>query len=210
MVVPAVVYSLCLWGRPGWRGWAVPMATDIAFVVGVLTLLGPRVPHGLKVLLLSLAIADDVGGVVGIAFGLSHDLSPEMLAVAGALLGLVVRIARVGFRSMLSYAVVGMGVWLAFVKSGLHPTLAGVLLGLLTPARGLRRRLPIDVVGDLYGRLLGQGTASRRPEPVSPLDRLEHALHPWVAFVIMPLFALANAGVAVRSSALLTPVALGV
>jgi NhaA family Na+:H+ antiporter len=212
MLVPAGVYLLCLWGGAGRRGWAVPMATDIAFVVGVLTLLGPRVPHGLKVLLLSLAIADDVGSVLVIAGGFSHHLSLSMLAVAAGLLGLVVLMRWLGFRGMLPYAVVGVAVWLAFVSSGLHPTLAGVMLGLLTPSRGLERRLPIDVVGDLYGRLLGQqgGSAKRHHEPVSPLDRLERALHPWVAFVIMPLFALANAGVAVRSSALLTPVALGV
>jgi NhaA family Na+:H+ antiporter len=115
-----------------------------------------------------------------------------------------------GFRGIFPYVVVGAGVWVALAASGIHPTLAGVALGLLTPARGLSRRVPIDVVSDLYGRLLGQEGSSRgAPEPVSPLDRLSQALHPWAAFAVMPLFALANAGVAVRPDLLTTPVALG-
>jgi Na+:H+ antiporter, NhaA family len=201
MVVPALVYLLVA-GRAGARGWAVPVATDIAFVVGVLALLGPRVPYGLKVLLLTLAIADDIGGVMVIACFYTEQISLPALGVAFGGLVLVVIMQRLGFRRVWSYLVIGAGVWFAFVASGVHPTIAGVILGLLTPSRGLRRRVPIDVVHDLYGRLLGaEGEmAPALSEPVSPLDRLEHALHPWAAFAVMPVFALANAGVALHAA----------
>lgn len=211
MVVPAVVYTLWLRGGPALRGWAVPTATDIAFVVGVLTLFGGRVPHGLKILLLTLAIADDIGGVLVIALVYSSDISLPALGLAGGGLGLVVLMRLLGVRGFLFYAVAGVAVWLAFLASGIHPTVAGVLLGLLTPHRGLPRRLPIDLVSDLTGRLLGyQGQPAGRHEALSPLDRLEHALHPWVAFGIMPLFAFANAGVAIGLGGVGTSVALGV
>ncbi len=210
MAVPAALYALWLWGRPGARGWAIPTATDIAFVVGILTVLGPRVPHALKVLLLTLAIADDIGAVLVIAVFYTGDLSFPALALAAVGLALVVLMRQLGVRGLLWYWVAGTAVWLAFVTSGIHPTVAGVVLGLLTPARGLRRRMPIDVVGDLSGRLIGlEGAPGRRADPISPLDRLEHALHPWVAFVIMPLFALANAGVTVHAAGLMAPVAVG-
>ncbi len=213
MLAPAALYLLFLWGRPGWRGWAVPTATDIAFVVGVLTLLGQRVPGGLKVLLLTLAIADDIGAVLVIAFAFSADITFWALGLAGCGLGLVVALQRLGARSVAVYAGLGVLIWLAFLKSGVHPTVAGVLLGLLTPARPvLGRQVLLDVVSDLYARLRGQRGAATHaaPEAVSPLERLEAALHPWVAFVIMPVFALANAGVAVEPAAFATPVALGV
>lgn len=212
MVVPAMLYTLCLWGRPGWHGWGVPMATDIAFVVGVLTLFGPRVPTGLKILLLTLAIADDIGSILVIAAVYSTDITVAALALAGAGLGLILLLQWLGVRGGTIYAVLGVGIWLAFLKSGVHPTVAGVLLGLLTPARpGLRRRVLLDVVSDLYNRLRGQrGVPQRSPEANSPLDQAEEALHPWVAFVIMPLFALSNADVAFQWSALASPVALAV
>jgi NhaA family Na+:H+ antiporter len=212
MVVPAAVYALCVRGGPGRHGWGVPMATDIAFVVGLLTLFGPRVPNGLKVLLLTLAIADDIGAILVIAVAYSTDISFWALAAAGGGLGLVLVLRWLGARSVAVYAVLGAGVWLAFLKSGVHPTVAGVLLGLLTPARaGLRRRVLLDVVSDLYARLRGQrGAPEGQAEAVSPLERLEAALHPWVAFAVMPVFALANAGVRVEPAALAMPVALAV
>ena len=213
MVVPAAVYALCLWGRPGRGGWGVPTATDIAFVIGFLTLLGPRVPNGLKILLLTLAIADDIGAVLVIAVVYSGQIALGPLGLTGAGLGLVLLLRWLGVRSVMVYAAVGAGVWLAFLKSGVHPTVAGVLLGLLTPARPLvGRGILIDAVGDLYARLRGiqRGTPQPAPEATSPAERLEHALHPWVAFVIMPVFALANAGVKVEAYALATPVALAV
>jgi NhaA family Na+:H+ antiporter len=190
------------------------MATDIAFVVGVLTLLGARVPSGLKVLLLTLAIADDIGAVLVIAVVYSRQIALGPLGLAGIGLGLILALRGLGVRSVLVYAVMGAGVWLAFLKSGVHPTVAGVLLGLFTPARPLlgRRRIVLDVIGDLYARLRGipRGTPQAAPEAASPAERVEQALHPWVAFVIMPVFALANAGVAIEAHALATPVALAV
>lgn len=213
MVVPAVVYSLAIWGRPGREGWGVPMATDIAFVVGFLTLLGSRVPNGLKVLLLSLAIADDIGAVLVIAVAYSGAIGTGPLAAAAAGFGLVVLLRWLGVRSVAVYCVIGAGIWYAVLKSGVHPTVAGVALGLLTPARPLiGRGILVDAVGELYDRLRGiqQGEPQEAPEATSPAERLEHALHPWVAFLIMPVFALANAGVRVEPSALTTPVALAV
>jgi NhaA family Na+:H+ antiporter len=212
MVVPAVVYALLLGGRPGARGWGVPMATDIAFVVGFLTLLGPRVPNGLKVLLLTLAIADDIGSILVIAAAYSSGLHLVPLGLAALGLVLMMMLVQLGVCSGPIYAVLVAGVWLGFLKSGVHPTVAGVLFGLLTPAHPIfGRRVLLDVVSDLYGRLRGHRGAEHAPAEVeSPVERLEHVLHPWVAFAIMPLFALANAGVRVEPAALVTPVALAV
>jgi NhaA family Na+:H+ antiporter len=183
MIVPAAIYFSLQLGQPGERGWGIPMATDIAFVVGSLALLGPRVPHGLKILLLALAIVDDLGAIAVIAVGYSAGIEPGALAAGAAGLGLCVLLERVGVRAVGIYLCVGAATWLAFALSGVHPTVAGVLLGLLTPA------------------------SPTAPESVAPLERLELALHPWVAFGIMPLFALANAGVRVEASALRDPVA---
>jgi NhaA family Na+:H+ antiporter len=213
MVVPAVVYELVLWGGRGSHGWGIPMATDIAFVVGFLTLLGPRVPNGLKVLLLTLAIADDVGAILVIAAVYSTGLNFVALGLAGAGLVVMALLPWLGMRSGPIYAVLVAGIWLGFLKSGVHPTVAGVLFGLLTPARpGVGRRVLLDVVSDLYARLRGvqRGTPHAAPEAVSPLERLENDLHPWVAFAVMPLFALANAGARIELAALVTPVALAV
>jgi NhaA family Na+:H+ antiporter len=213
MIVPAAVYALVLWGGPGRHGWGVPMATDIAFVVGFLTLLGPRVPNGLKVLLLTLAIADDIGAILIIAAVYSTDLSFVALGLAALGLALMALLLHLEVRSGPVYAVLVTGIWLGFLKSGVHPTVAGVLFGLLTPARpGLGRRVLLDVVSDLYARLRGaqREAAHKAPEVGSPLERLEGELHPWVAFAIMPLFALANAGVDVGAGMLWTPVALAV
>ncbi len=213
MIVPAAVYALCLWGRPGWRGWGVPMATDIAFVVGFLTLFGSRAPNGLKILLLTLAIADDIGAVLVIAVAYSGQIASEPLAFAAVGICLVPFLRWIGVRNVIVYAILGVGLWFAFLESGVHPTVAGVLLGLLTPARPLLGRgILFDVVGDLYNRLWGiqGGTPQATSEVVSPAERLERTLHPWVAFVIMPVFALANAGVEVQAEALATPVALAV
>jgi NhaA family Na+:H+ antiporter len=213
MIVPAALYALCLWGRPGSHGWGVPMATDIAFVVGFLTLLGPRVPQGLKILLLTLAIADDIGAVLVIAVAYSTEISFTALACAAAGLGLIVVLLRFGVRSLPIYAALAAAIWLAFLKSGVHPTLAGIALGLLTPARHLPGRpVLLDVVSDMYARLRGTqpGAPRAAQEALSPVERLEESLHPWVAFAVMPLFALVNAGVKIDPSDLATPVALAV
>ncbi len=223
MVVPAALYLLLQWGAPGHRGWGIPMATDIAFVVGCLAVLGPRVPRGLRILLLSLAIADDVGAILVIALGYSHHLNLSALAWGALGIGLVILLPRTGVRSVPLYLLLGAGVWLAFHESGVHATIAGVVLGLLTPARpwvghGLLARFVHRLGGLLRGDagLAGERAALLREmeiaarEARSPLERLETALHPWVGFVIMPLFALAKAGVAIRIGAFRDPVATAV
>ena len=182
MIVPALIYFALRRGTPGERGWGVPMATDIAFVVGVMALLGRRVPLGLKIFLLTLAIVDDLGAILVIAIFYSAAWSPIALAWAGAGIGLILALRAIGVRSIVVYALVGVGVWLAVLESGIHPTIAGVVLGLLAPSR------PVG------------------GETVSPLHRLEQALHPWVAFGVMPLFALANAGVTVKFDSFVDPV----
>jgi NhaA family Na+:H+ antiporter len=214
MIVPAAIYAVCLLGRPGAHGWGVPMATDIAFVVGFLTLLGRRVPNGLKVLLLTLAIADDIGSILVIAFAYSTDIHVAVLVLAILGFILLVLLLRLGVRSRIVYGTLAAAIWLGFLKSGVHPTVAGVIWGLLTPARPfVRRRVPFDVVSDLVSRIRGVLPGDAPPPAVeveSPLERLENVLHPWVAFVVMPVFALANAGVQFGSWSLVTPVSLAV
>jgi NhaA family Na+:H+ antiporter len=213
MVVPAAIYLLLRAGRPGVSGWAIPMATDIAFVVGFLALFGPRVPVGLKVLLLSLAIVDDLGAVLVIAVVYTADLFLPALGLAALGLGVIVALRWLRIRSVAPYALLGTVVWLGFLKSGVHPTVAGVLLGLLTPARPLLGgRVLLDVQADLSKRSRGDpGSSPHDPHgALSPAERLEEALHPWVAFVIVPLFALANAGVTVAVADVSSPVCLAV
>ena len=225
MVVPAAIYLALQAGQPGERGWGIPMATDIAFVVGFLALLGPRVPFGLKILLLTLAIVDDIGAVLVIAVAYTDHLALIYLVAGAAGFAVCLIFNRIGVRTVPIYVLVGTGIWFAFLKSGIHPTVAGVLLGLLTPAsawfgersllnvlEGTAQRLRRDVEEDQlrhHEEAVELLTATAR-ETIAPLDRLETALHPWVAFVIMPLFALANAGVAVDVSALGHPVAAAV
>jgi len=218
MVVPALIYFSLQRGQPGEAGWGIPMATDIAFVVGFLALLGPRVPLGLKILLLSLAIADDIGAVLVIAVFYSANLAVPLLGLAALGFVLVIVLNRLGVRSVPIYTLVGAAIWLCVLKSGVHPTVAGVLLGLFTPAgMWVGDQVLADVTENARARLqtqerseaLGQLAWAAR-EALSPLERLERALHPWVAFAIMPLFALANAGVAVEPTALAHPVAVAV
>ena len=222
MVVPASIYFAIMHGKPGEKGWGIPMATDIAFVVGVMAILGPRVPLGLKIMLLSIAIADDIGAVVVIAAFYNTGLDWFMLVMAGYGLTVIYLLRRLGARSIFVYLLIGVYVWLGFYKSGVHPTVAGVILGLLTPAgtwvnRASLRLILTDLAADLRDdgedevgtddlRLL----AFAAKEAVSPLDRLETPLHTWVGFIIMPLFALANAGVAVNANALADPIAIAV
>lgn len=216
MIVPAAIYMALQanqFGAPPFRGWGVPMATDIAFVVGIMALFGPRLPLGLKIMLLSLAIADDIGAVVVIAAFYSTGLDWAMLALAAGGFAGVRLLNRAGVRSVPIYVLAGAGIWLAVYKSGVHPTVAGVLLGLLTPPGAwvgrdalrlsmvdVAARLEHDDAGPDAGELQMMAFAAR--ESVSPLERLETGLHPWVGFVIMPLFALANAGVQIDPSAI--------
>jgi NhaA family Na+:H+ antiporter len=221
MVAPATIYLLLQHGEPGEPGWGIPMATDIAFVVGFLALLGSRAPLGLKILLLSLAIADDIGAVLVIAIFYSTQVSFAALGLAALGFAAVYGLNQIGVRSIAVYVLIGAAIWVAFLKSGVHPTVSGVLLGLMTPANAwVGRSTLYSVMADNLQRLVGDeddarhetfgqvGAAAR--EAVSPLERLEAALHPWVAFVIMPVFALANAGVRIEPSAFGHPVALAV
>ena len=225
MIVPALIYLALKYGQPGERGWGVPMATDIAFVVGILALLGPRVPIGLKVFLLALAIVDDIGAIVVIALAYSDSPNQVALAIAAAGFGVTYTINRLGVRTVGIYVLVGAVIWLAVLKSGVHPTIAGVLLGLLTPASAWIGRTTLsEAINAIYHRLIDDKDTSAPDlshydfkqlefavrESSSPLVRLETLLHPWVGFVIMPLFALSNAGVAVQLGAISDPVAVAV
>jgi len=220
MIVPALLYFAFNPSGPTARGWGVPMATDIAFAVAALAVLGKRVPPALRVLLLALAILDDIGGVLVIAFFYSGGLDVVGLGTAAAgVLGTIV-MQVVGVRRELLYTIPGIVVWLGLHHAGVHPTMAGVLLGMMTPPRvwlgprGLvlasERVLALDRdprhdVQEVVGTL-----AEAEREVVSPSERLQRALHPWVAFVVMPLFAFVNAGIAPDWSALDVRVALGV
>jgi len=224
MLVPAAIYLALRAGTPSQRGWGTPMATDIAFVVGCMAVLGSRIPHGLRITVLTLAIADDIGAILVIAFGYSTGIRLVPLLVGAGGLGLVVLLARLGVRSFGIYTLTGLLVWFAFQESGVHATIAGVLLGLLTPARP---HLTGTAFAGLLGRatqvMLGEGWAHARDrsasirafrritrEMVSPLEYLESMLHPWVGFVIMPIFALANAGVPLQVASFGDPIALAV
>jgi NhaA family Na+:H+ antiporter len=222
MLVPAGIYLALQWGEPGERGWGIPMATDIAFVVGVLALFGRRVPFGLKIFLLSLAIADDVGAILVIAAAYSGSPDWAALGLAAAGFGVTYGLNRLGVRTVSVYVIVGAGIWLAVLWSGVHPTIAGVLLGLLTPSSAWVGQTTLrEAVADVLMRVSEENDYEAEDadfrrlefaarESMSPLDRLMHVLHPWVGFVVMPVFALANAGVAIRPAGLTDPIALAV
>jgi NhaA family Na+:H+ antiporter len=233
IVLPAVLYIVLNAGGPGMGGWAVPMATDIAFALGVLALLGDRVPLGLKVFLAALAIVDDIAAILVIAVFYSEGISGVHLLTAGGLLLLALGANAAGVRRPAAYAVIGVLLWAAVIGSGIHATVAGVLLAMTIP---VRTRIEGSEFLGRANRSLGEFAAQQEPSsPIlanpgqlsalfeleqlteraqSPLARLEHGLHGVVAFGIMPLFALANAGVTLDTGelgALLSnPVALGV
>jgi len=214
MLVPAAIYAALNAGRAGEAGWAVPMATDIAFAVGALTLLGSRVPGAARVLLLALAVIDDIGAIVVIALCYGGDLARSGLAIASSGLAVVLVLRGAGVRSSLAYIAPGVVVWAGLYRAGIHPTLAGVLLGLLAPVRpwfgpegfAAAAQPHLHALGEAASREellahLGEIERARR-EAVSPVERLLHVLHPWVAYGVMPLFALANAGVALGAAEL--------
>ena len=216
MVVPALIYAAINAGGDGADGWGIPMATDIAMAVGVLSLLSRRVPSTLKLFLLALAIVDDIGAIVVIAVFYSSGIDPAALGVA-ALLIVVVALARwSGVRHLSVYVVLGLALWLAVEESGVHATLVGVILGLMAPTRPIRQRQLIDedALTDLSSVGAAHETAVMARESVSVVEWLEHLLHPWTSFVILPLFALANAGIPLSSEALSdaasSPITLGV
>lgn len=202
MAVPAVFYLLVTAGGGGTRGWGIPMATDIAFAIGVVALLGPRVPASLKLFLLTLAIVDDIGAIVVIALFYAGDVRPVFLIAAAGLVGVMLFLRSVGIVWLAPYVVLGSGVWLATQASGIHATISGVVLGLLAPAQpliaGAVARQWASDLGDEPGPAELDAMTRLAKTAVSPVERLEHLLHPWTSFLIVPLFALANAGVELR------------
>ena len=172
MIVPALIYSFLNWGNEGaMQGWAIPMATDIAFALGILSLLGPRVPVQLKIFLLALAIIDDLGAIIVIALFYTSDMSMSSLIIAAAMIGILFYMNRRGVVNNTAYILVGLILWTAVLKSGVHATLAGVVLGLMIPIKNNR----------------------------ASFHALEHSLHAPVNFVILPIFAFANTGIAFGS-----------
>lgn len=232
MVVPALIYVAFVIGEPGeaTRGWGIPMATDIAFSIGVVSLLGARVSVGAKLFLLALAIADDIGAIAVIAIFYTSDLATGWLAASLATLAVIYVAGRVGIRSTTFYVVAGIAAWFFLFESGVHATLAGVALGFLTPAAAwysdrdyydraswiLSQRQMDEAAPSSVERVDDHALtlANVAKESVPPLNRLERALHPWSSFVVVPIFALANAGVRFADidvgAALTSSVALGV
>lgn len=174
VALPAIIFVLVNLGSSSLDGWAIPMATDIAFAVAVLAIMGSRIPAGVRLLLLSIAIVDDIIAITVIALFYTSDISLAWLALGVGGLAMVVAMQRFGVRRIAPYVLIGSIVWLGFFESGVHATIAGVLLGLLTPAKPLKGR--------------------------HVLEDLEHALHPYSALLIVPLFALANAGIPLSSA----------
>ena len=232
IVVPALLYAMLNAGGEGAAGWGIPMATDIAFALGILALMGPRIPLALKVFLAATAIVDDLVAVLVIAFFYTADINVGALGLGALLLLILIGFNRAGVRRPGTYAVVGLMLWLAFLVSGVHATIAGVLLALTIPARTridteyflVRGRDILQQFHDagVEGRSVltndGQQAAIQAMEDTcenaqAPLQRLEHTLHLWVAFGIIPLFALANAGVHLSGNvmqSLTHPVSLGI
>jgi NhaA family Na+:H+ antiporter len=231
MVVPALVYTAFNVGTPTIHGWGVPMATDIAFALGLLALLGDRVPVSYKVLLTAIAVADDLGAIVVIALFYTADISTHALLLGLLLLAVSALMNTMSVRHSLPYLVVGIGVWLCFLESGVHATIAAVGLAFTIPARTrLDSRSMADSLQRLvegYGKLPlpeGHGLLTHQEQRYlhaikdvlekgsAPLQRIEHALMPAVTFVVLPLFALANTGVQLggREGSWLDPVPVGV
>lgn len=222
MIVPAMIYTFVNLGGDGAHGWGVPMATDIAFAVGVVSLLGNRIPGAMKVFLLTLAIVDDIGAILVIALFYTDDLSLGWLLTAVVTTGLVILMRTIRIWYIPVYVVVGTFLWLAVFQSGIHATIAGVVLGLIVPARPLKDLDGDDSLdGHIGSAISGQPSAGliRRAhfeirETVSVAERLDDVLHPFTSFLIVPLFAFANAGIEVSGEtmreALTSPVTLGV
>lgn len=224
MLAPAALYLALQGGQPGASGWGTVMATDTAFVIGCLALLGPRVPQSLRVFMLSLAIVDDIGAILVVAIGYSSDIAWGALALGGLGIAVVRGMALVGMRGFPAYFLVGGLIWLAVDASGIHATITGVVLGLMTPARrwvsDKRLYAILDQVvshpastessGETKDRDTLQMAEIAARETLSPVERLEIGLHPWVGFAIMPLFALANAGMPISLDNLANSVTVAV
>ena len=216
-ILPALIFLAIVGGGTAARGWGVPMATDIAFALGVLALLGRRAPLGLRIFVTAFAIVDDLLAVLVIALFYTADLSLPALAAAGVVLAVLVAANRLGVRRPLAYAVLGVVLWLAIFNSGIHATVAGVLLALTIPAStridadayverarahidDFESRTPVgeDATTETHHAALWE-LEEATEQAQAPMLRMEHGLHPWVAFFIVPLFALANAGVTLQA-----------
>jgi NhaA family Na+:H+ antiporter len=229
VVLPALIYVAMNAGKPGIAGWGIPMATDIAFALGILALLGSRVPIGLKVFLTALAIADDIMAVLVIAIFYTENLQLDYLAIGGVILVALFGFARIKLRSMAPYFLLGAILWYCFYQSGIHATIAGILLAFTIPARPrIGSRDFAEVGRDLMDTITGKDDepdddidrqqmvvsqlGARIEQVDTPLHRIERVLHPWVAFLVIPIFAFANAGVSFSGSSngFVTPVAMGI
>ncbi|MCX2741864.1 Na+/H+ antiporter NhaA [Pontibacter anaerobius] len=218
MLVPAGIFILLNNNGEGLSGWGIPMATDIAFALGILTLLGNRAPLSLKLFLVAYAIVDDIGAVLVIALFYTSEVNFLSLWIGFLLFGLLLVGNSLKMRNIWIYTLVGVLMWVAFLKSGVHATVAGILLAITIPGRSKTSELEFqesteEILDDLRSyRLAEQTNTEQEPtdedyqgavyaienncaEALSPMHRLEHALHPWVAYAIMPVFALANAGI---------------
>ena len=231
MLVPALIYGSFNYGRPSANGWGIPMATDIAFALGILSLAGKKIPTSIKVFLSALAVADDLGAVLVIAFFYTSQIAFVPL-IAGLCLLFILGIGNLmGIRSTGFYLVLGLAVWLGFLLSGIHATIAGVLIAIMIPARTkIDEQEYVNCIRrytqDFEQAIPQQGalTTAEQHHTIekikqlsldaeTPLQKIEYALHPWVAFVIMPLFALANAGIDMDRhffASLINPVSIGI
>lgn len=231
MLVPAVIYFVINKGTHAAHGWGIPMATDIAFALALLSMASKHIPVSVKIFLSALAVADDLGAVLVIAFFYTEQINFMPLAIGAGFLILLMLGNRMGIRSALFYLLLGIGAWIGFLLSGVHATIAGVLVAFTIPAvtrideqiySSNLRKLSYDFEADIpqRGSLITplQNKTIQKVKTLSmaaetPLQTIEHALHPWVAFGIMPLFALANAGIVITSdffSSIINPVSIGV
>lgn len=208
LVVPVLIYLAITAGTDVTHGWGVVMSTDTAFLVGILALFGPACPDRLRLFLLTLAIVDDIGAITAMAVFYTPSVEPAALAVAGLLVVALLALRWMRVWRLYPYVLVGIALWLALQSSGVHATLAGVLLGLLVPA-ALPRREHVEAVRGYAGDLVDETTAEREhlaelaaQAAVPANHRLQRMLHPWSAFVVVPLFGLANAGVRLDAASL--------
>ena len=214
MVVPASIYLAFNTGGAGSHGWGIPMATDIAFALGVVALLGSRVPPAVKILLLTIAIVDDIGAIMVIAIFYTDQVEFRFVLAAAVIAGAVWIMHRAQIVYPVMYVVAGLALWLAVYESGIHATIAGVVMGLLTPARPAQPELESEQLVNVLDKSEDVRTAEVRATAilirgsVSACDRLIDSLHPWTSYLIVPVFALANAGISLTSEAISSPSAV--